>query len=91
LAANRIRSKSDDDGYRRGGLFGRECRWCGRGDDDVYLETDEFSRERRELVRFSLGEPRLDSDVLAFYPSKLAEPLPQSLQMRPIASSRPLV
>src|SRR5262245_17025208 len=91
LAANRIRSKPNDDGYRRRGLFGREGRWCGRGDDDIYLKADEFSCERRQMCRFPLGEPWLDSDVLTLYPPELAEPEPQSVQVRLIASGRPLI
>ncbi len=44
----------------------------GRGDDQVHLEADKFSRERGKLFGFPLGEPSFNSNVLALNPTEIA-------------------
>jgi hypothetical protein len=76
---NRISHTPDDDGDRRGGLFGSQGRWRARGQDHVNLETDKLSREFRQPVVLSLGGPDLNGDALALDPAEITEPLPECL------------
>src|SRR5687767_12154776 len=44
-APDRIGDESNNDRYRRGGSLGRQGRWGGRGEHEVYPESDEVSRQ----------------------------------------------
>src|SRR2546423_13931490 len=85
FAANRVRGEPKDYRYGRGGMLGGESRWGGRCDDDVHLEADEVGSERGEAFGFPLGEPWLNRDVLALYPTELTKPLPQPIQVERVA------
>ena len=50
-----------------------------RRDDDVYLETHQLGRERREAIEFSLRISPLNDDVFPLHVPKLAQTLPECL------------
>ncbi len=81
-APNRIGDKPDDDRYRRCRPLGRQGRWCGRGEDEVNLETHEVSSERGKPVLLSLRVANVNGDVLALMPAELAKPSTERLQVR---------
>ena len=45
------------------------------GDDDVYLETHEFGRQRGESIELSLRISPLNDNVFPLHVAKLAQPL----------------
>jgi hypothetical protein len=81
-APNRIGDKPDDDRYRRGRLLGRQGRWCGRGEDEVNLETDEVSSELGKPILLSLRVANVNGNVLALVPAELAKSSTECLQVR---------
>ena len=49
-------------------------------DDDVYLETHEFGRERGEAIEFSVGGSPINDDVFPLHITKLAQTLAECLE-----------
>ena len=71
-----------DYGNRAGRLLQRTDRRLPRSrDEDVHLETDEFSRQVRESLRSSLCASILDGDVVALKPAKVAETLTECVEV----------
>ena len=48
-------------------------------DDDVYLETHQLGRKRRQAIEFPLCISRLNDDVFSLYVPKLAQAQPECL------------
>src|SRR5215471_10303563 len=86
-----IGGKAYDDWYRHGGLLRSKGGRSARGGNEVHLQTDEFGGERREAIRFPLGEPNFKGDVLALNPAEVAEPTSERLEVRLVTFCRPLV
>ncbi len=53
----------------------------GRRDDDIDLESDESSRELRELIRLPACKSVLAGDVLSVDPAKSAQPVPEGFEL----------
>src|SRR2546430_4300648 len=65
-----------DVGYAGGtcGPLGRMCRRRTPRHDDIHVKADQLGREVSERFNSSVGEPRLESDVLALTVSALGQP-----------------
>jgi hypothetical protein len=70
---NGVADIQDDDWNRRGCVLRRKRPRRSVGHDDVDVLTDEFSRERGELVVFLVGPAERDDDGLAFHISEIAK------------------
>src|SRR5262249_35618046 len=76
---NRITILRKDNGNRgRRFLGGTGCSRTTR-DDDINLETHQFSRLRWQAIEFSLCISILNDNVFPFHVTKLAETLPERL------------
>jgi hypothetical protein len=49
-------------------------RWCGCGNDELNLKTDEFGREIRESIELPFSRSVFNHNVLIFQIAKLAQP-----------------
>ena len=79
---NGVDDPHHDDGDRAGGLLGRPDLHGTIGNDEVRLETHEFSRERRGSLLLPLRPPALDDEVLARDIPALPQPLHECLPAR---------
>src|SRR4029453_17536946 len=61
---NRIGKARNDDRNRSRGILGRQGRWRSSRHDQVYIQSNQLSREARELVVSAFGRSILDDEVL---------------------------
>src|SRR2546425_2205890 len=71
---DRLGDRSHDNRDRLGGPLGRMCRRRTPRHDDIHVKADQLGREVSERFNSSVGEPRLESDVLALTVSALGQP-----------------
>jgi hypothetical protein len=72
---------SHDDGNRLGRILDRpDPRVPSCYNDDINLETHQLGRKLRGPIALPLRISVLDSDVLSFYVTKLAQSQPNSLE-----------
>jgi hypothetical protein len=79
---DRIGDAREHDRDRPRRLRGRERRLRARREHDVWLERDQFSRQRGQPVEVPLGEAALDHAVVSLAVAKLREPTEQLVLIR---------
>jgi hypothetical protein len=65
-------NRGHHDGNSVGRFFGCESARCGKGHDDINIESNQFSRELRQLFKLSL-RPVFNHNVFAFDVAKVAQ------------------
>src|SRR4029077_13379630 len=80
---DRIHVSHHNNGNRLGRLLGREDRRQSSADKDIDLELHEFGYVFQDLVPLSLNVAILNQDVFPLNITKISQPLPECLDLRP--------
>ena len=79
--ADRIGTRRRDDRKRARGFGDREISRHRRGDNDVWIESDQFGGQDRELLKVTVREPILETNVAALDVVEVAQAVAKGIDL----------